>query len=154
MKHNNFIENKKRIEFKVGKFELNYFVMLLLFVALVVLMATIHAAQIYRSDNLQQELRLTQSMMPVQASDLKGIEWSSVLKKYTSNLPTFVRLKQILVQSQNGDKMTLVLLGAHVWDATRARQSLVSLNICNKVNLGKIERVEDKVHFELECWVS
>jgi hypothetical protein len=153
MKHNNFIERKKRSKFNVEKIELNYFSMILFFCALVACMVGAQLVQQQRGDGLQQKLQAIQSVMPVQPSELRGVEWSLLLKKYTAHLPGFVRVKQVSLKSQDGEKMTVELLGTHVWDATRARQNLVSLKICNKVNLGKIERIEDRVKFELECLV-
>ncbi len=154
MKHNNFIENKKRSGFRFVKFEFNYLSMLLFFGLILISFVGIQSFQNHRGELLQKELHVAQSLMPVQSSDLKSVEWSTILKKYTSNLPSFLRVREISIQSQNGDKMTLALLGAHVWDATRARENLKALKICSQVNLGKIQRMEDQIHFELECLLS
>ncbi len=156
MKHINFIENKPIISIKPGRFELDYFVMILIVVGLLAAVYALHLIQDRRLSSYQQELALIRQSMAGKPEEkpgapIVGIAWSDWLTKYSAEFPRYIRLNKITGSTKNGRKILLEASGLSAIDASRAKRNLMNTGLCQEVEVNQVNQSENGVTFELEC---
>ncbi|MES2504444.1 MAG: hypothetical protein V4534_06145 [Myxococcota bacterium] len=158
MKHINFVEARPGMNLKAGKFELNYFLMVLIALGLAALFGAIAVIQNRRIAGYEQTLQAEQqrmakatAVMAPEAVQIMGIEWSKLLKRYTETFPPDIYLDSIVGSIKDGKKLVFQVIGMSPSDAIRAKRSLAQNGMCLKAKLLNVHEEENGVRFELEC---